>query len=201
MCFSASVSLQTYIVGMIGSFMLWQKGYTALAGFYATVIQMQLVEFVLWTQQQGCSSLNAAATRAGILINHLEPLVLYGCIAATTSLPVPVHILAALYTCMTLKYSWKVLSGPACTKTYSNHLEWTWNYQDGYDLHYALFLALVVSVSMYGIPQPVGTWHAGIVIVTFLISKHMYGTEKATGAMWCFFAAFVPIVLVMLVPK
>jgi hypothetical protein len=185
--------------------MLWTQGQLPLAAFYATVVQMQLIEFVLWTTQSsiGCSTMNSLATKAGIVINHAEPLVLYGVLAATTTLPLGVHILAGLYTCMTFKYTYKALASTTCTTLPQNctdgHLQWTWNYQEGYGLHYILFLALLVSLSVYGLPEPMGMWHAGIVLVTFIISYGMYGTDKSVGALWCFFAAFIPFFWVLFV--
>lgn len=212
MCFNASISLQTYIVGMIGSYMLWTQGQLPLAAFYATVVQMQLIEFVLWTTVPSieCSTMNSLATKAGIVINHAEPLVLYGVLAATTTLPLGVHILAGLYACMTLKYTFRALASTTCTRPSSEctrpssecsdgHLQWTWNYQEGYGLHYILFLALLVALSVYGLPEPLGMWHAGVVLITFMTSYHMYGTEKSVGALWCFFAAFIPFFWVLFV--
>lgn len=99
MCFSARVSLLTYVLGMSGSLALYNSGAWTLALFYATVVQMQLVDLIIWTFPT-CSSLNTAATRAGILINHLEPLVLYAGILAFSShsLPIGVHALVLWYT-------------------------------------------------------------------------------------------------------
>lgn len=197
MCFNQSVSLQTYLIGMFGAIVLFQKN-TALGAFYVTVIQMQLIEFLLWRCQgsTGCSSVNAAATGAGIVINHLEPLVLY--LMLIDRLPVPVHALAGLYTLMTIKYTASAFKQPLCTTvTHESapHLHWRWNYQDGNGMYYVVFLLLAMTTSVYGLGGTLGTVHAGLLLLTFTFSKIVYGSKKSTGALWCFFAAFVPYVL------
>lgn len=190
---------------MIGSYILWHHN-RPLGGFYFTVVQMQLIEYILWTQQDThhtgstCTPINKAATAGGIVINHLEPLVLYALILmySPITLPWPVHVTAVLYTLMSIKYTLKALRHNLCTSVTPQscpHLEWQWNYNDSHSLYYALFLLFAVITSLYGLEHPLGTVHAFILISTFAVSKMIYGSKKATGALWCFFAAFVPYVL------
>lgn len=42
MCFNAKVSLITYIIGMLGSYYLYQTNHKPEAIFYGFVIQMQI---------------------------------------------------------------------------------------------------------------------------------------------------------------
>lgn len=196
MCFNESVSLQTYLIGMFGSLVLYQTQ-PALGAFYVTVVQMQLIEFLLW-RCQACTNLNAFATGAGIVINHLEPLVLYLMVAR--SLPMPVHMLALVYTLVTIKYTSKALRKKLCTtvtETSSPHLHWQWNYEDGNGVYYMVFLAFLMATSVYGLPGDLGPIHAIILCVTFVFSRAIYGNKKSTGALWCFFAAFIPYLLLM----
>jgi len=199
MCFNKAVSIQTYIIGMFGSLLLYHK-HPALGAFYMTVVQMQLIEFLLWSCRS-CSKLNAVATGAGIVINHLEPLVLYAMLLHSTSMPWPVHAIATLYTLVTIKYTLKAFRNTLCTTVTPEsapHLQWQWNYEDGNGMYYVLFLLFLVLLSVYGIKGDLGTVHALIVVSTFIFSKAVYGSRKATGALWCFFAAFVPYILLFL---
>ena len=198
MCFNQSVSIQTYLIGMFGSLLLYKQN-RPLGAFYMTVIQMQLIEFILWSCSTSCSRLNALATKAGIVINHLEPLVLYALVFQV--LPLPVHAVAVLYALMTVKYTTIALRKDLCTKVTPEsapHLQWQWNYEDGNGLYYVMFLLFLVLLSVYGLPVDLGVLHAFIVVLTFAFSKVVYGRQKATGAMWCFFAAFVPYILLAL---
>ena len=186
--------MSTYLIGMFGSLLLYQKN-EALGAFYMTVVHMQLIEFLLWSCQT-CSSLNATTTKAGILINHIEPLVLYAMLFRV--LPWPVHAIAVLYTLMTIKYTAKAFRKPSCTTVTPEsapHLQWQWNYEDGNGMYYVLFLTFLIVTSIYGLPKDLGMIHAVVLFVTFAFSKAIYGRQKATGALWCFFAAFVPYIM------
>lgn len=199
MCFSAEVSLLTYILGMSGSLALYTRGDQILALFYATVVQMQLVDLVIW-KYPACGTVNTSATRAGILINHLEPLVLYAGIVAlsTRTLPLGVHALVFWYTLYSLYYTTKALRGVTCTTVTEEskpHLHWKWNDMSGKQTHYTLFLLVLVALSVYGLDS--GLSHALILLISFFMSFSVYQKRKSTGAMWCFLAAFVPWLLVL----
>jgi hypothetical protein len=51
MCWSKEVSISTYVIGIIGCVILYNKGYKIEALFYGWVIQMQLIEYFLWAFQ------------------------------------------------------------------------------------------------------------------------------------------------------
>ena len=82
MCYNENVSITTYIIGMIGSIYLYTLNYIPESIFCITVIQMQLVEYFLW-KNQNCNSdekqlhTNQTITNVGVIINHLEPIALY----------------------------------------------------------------------------------------------------------------------------
>ena len=48
MCFSSEVSLLAYITGLSGSVALFAIDRKPEAFFYGTVIQIQLIEYLLW---------------------------------------------------------------------------------------------------------------------------------------------------------
>jgi len=160
---------------------------------------MQLVDFALWTSPS-CGPVNTAATRAGIIINHLEPLVLYAAILALSpnELPSHIHGLALAYTVMTVEYTFRALKTVQCTEVTPEskpHLHWRWNDMSGKAQHYMLFLGLLVGLSIYGLKDH-GYLHAAILLVSFGASYSVYQGRKSTGAMWCFLASFVPWLLV-----
>ena len=81
MCFTEEVSIAAWAAGMIGSFLLAWSGHVAVAIFLAWVVQMQMVETLLWARQP-CSDPAVAASNVfvselGVWINHLEPVALW----------------------------------------------------------------------------------------------------------------------------
>jgi hypothetical protein len=197
MCYNEQVSIATYVLGMLGSLALTRSGQVPLGMFYAATIQMQLVDYIAF-QNPSCTRLNTVATKAGIVINHLEPLVLYGALLAQgVSLPPIVHATVAVYGIVAGLYSANALSSVSCTKvssTSSPYLYWQWNDMDGSQIVYGLFLLTMVLVSVYGLGE-LGTVHALLVIISFGVSHIIYGNRRATGALWCWMAAFIPYIL------
>lgn len=194
MCYSKQISLTTYIIGLVGSLWLLTKN-TPLGLFYLSVIQMQLIDYIAF-KTPTCSPTNKAATRAGILINHLEPVVLYVALLATgAQLPSFVHFIVVMYIVAASHYVSKALSNVTCTKVSCQsapYLYWQWNDLPGKGLVYGLFLLVLVLLSVYGLKS---TTHTVIVLASFTLSHVMYGGKRATGAMWCWFAAFIPFLM------
>lgn len=193
MCFSAPVSLATYLIGSVGSLLLMTTD-VPLGWLYLTVVQMQLVEYLLWTNPT-CNRVNRGATTAGIVINHLEPLVFYAAALATVgSLPLEVHVTVMAYALVAARYTSTALETVQCTRTdkvCSPHLYWKWNDMPGKRVVYGLFLLAVVAISLgLGDMQ-----HAVLSVVTFGFSALLYGESSAVGSMWCFMAAFMPWLL------
>lgn len=184
---------------MLGSLALTRSGMVALGLFYTATIQMQMVDYILF-KNPVCNARNTVATRAGILINHLEPLVFYAALLGSgVSLPPIVHMVVATYTVMAGIYVLKALKSVTCTtvsSTSAPYLHWKWNNMDGNMVVYGLFLLVLVLLSVYGMAGDVGTFHAVLVILSFGLSFHKYRGKRATGALWCWFAAFIPYMMV-----
>jgi len=76
MCINKEVSLITYVIGLSSCVILYFRGYKIEALFYGFIIQMQLIEYLLWLNNR-CNNINKIITKIGILINHLQPVFLY----------------------------------------------------------------------------------------------------------------------------
>ena len=190
MCFNPHVSLATYMIGTLGSFLLYKHGRIPEALFYAWVVQMQLVELLLW-KSQDCSQTNVDVSKAGIIINHLEPVMLW--LAIPRTLPVHVQLLMGLYLAATAWYTRKVFTETQCTTVTPDsapHLYWRWNEGVNAGPYYGLFLATLVCLSVYGLPS--GHLNAMVVLVSFALSYYIYRDKHTVGSMWCFAAAFAP---------
>lgn len=206
MCFSANVSISTYIIGMIGSIILLFQGYIPEGIIYIWVIQMQLIEFVLWktipnNNKYSCilPSLNIITTKLGIIINHLEPIVLWLAIILFSKkvLPNIIHIVLILFIIVSILYTLQVLKVNECTivtdKSYP-HLQWNWNHGTSAAYYYIFFLLVLLILCIFGLER--GFVNAFIVLFSFLISWAIYGEKHSVGAMWCFAASFGPWILI-----
>jgi hypothetical protein len=180
MCFNAEVSISTYLIGMMGCFLLFQRKHYIVAITFAWVVQMQLIEYFLW-KSQNCRNpfqhkRNVFFSKIGIIINHLEPIILYLSILyfAKTHLPYWVHLLVLVYMICAIFYmrgAWLEQSCVAITEISSPHLYWKWNtFGKFYQLFYTLFLCTVCLLFLYVLPPPYNQLVSLLVLFFFLLS-------------------------------
>lgn len=220
MCFNENVSLLTYLTGLSGSAALLTQNKIPESLFYGWVVQMQLVDYFLWKNQPckitknnkicnkdeilNCNKMNNATTAAGIIINHLEPLILFGGIMlfSNKTLPNPIIILFCIFMIIISLYTIDIFTYKdkskctTVTKESNPHLHWKWNGGEYSFIVYLLFLIVLILLSYYGLEN--GYINAFIILIGFIISKYIYGNKRSTGAMWCFIAAFAPWLLFFL---
>ena len=223
MCFNAPVSAFTYIIGLIGSYLLYKHDYIPEAIFYFWIIQMQLIEFVIWLTiykynmpnasnalniQDSTSYVclhpfvNRVMTKLGIFINHTEPIVLWISILlfSTLKLSWNVNYIMILYVIVTLYYIHHIplhkKENTLVTQQSYPHLHWKWNYGNNSMTYYIFFLSTIVILSIYGLKN--GYMHATIAVISFIISSLIYRDSHSIGTMWCFFGAFIPYILILL---
>jgi hypothetical protein len=159
---------------------------------------MQLIEFFLW-KNQPCNENNNLITKIGITINHLEPVILYLAIYffSEKKLPNWVHYIMIVYVLSAVirDVSRINLYKDSCTNVTnesSPHLHWKWNEGTYSTLFYLLFLAVLIILSINGIYN--GYHMSFLITIAYILSYLIYGDKHAIGAMWCFAAAFVPII-------
>jgi hypothetical protein len=197
MCFSAEVSLSTYIIGMLGIIRLWNLNLKPEAIFYACVIQMQLIEFLLWKNNQ-CNEMNKTITKIGIIINHLEPFILWLAIYSFSPYILPnwLNKYMMIFFAIAIFYTYYVFKNgcTVVTKESAPHLQWDWNSENYNNIFYFIFLLALILLSSYGLGKN-GNTHAFIVFISFVISYLIYNKKHSTGAIWCFLAASVPWII------
>jgi hypothetical protein len=202
MCYSANVSLITFLIGITGSGLCFNVGtveYKIVGIFFAFVVLMQLIEYLLW-KHQICDSYNQNLTKTAMIINHLQPIILIACIFLFNKQNVSPKMLCLLvfYTVIISLYSFNFLKSSSCTLKSStpgnSHLIWDWNGLKYSNLVYAIFLVSLILIGIWGFPTTSsGVLFAAICFFSFMISRFIYGKQGVIGAVWCFFAAFAPL--------
>lgn len=218
MCFNEKVSLITYLAGLSGSAALLTKNKIPEALFYGWVSQMQLVDYFLWKNQPceitstnkickkdelvNCNKTNNYITGAGIIINHLEPFILFMGIVlySKKTLPLGIIIFFIIFMVLISLYTIHIFAKDnddnLCTtvsETSDPHLHWKWNNESYHGIIYILFLIIIIVLSYFGLEK--GYINAIIAFIAYIASYIIYKDKKSVGAMWCFGAAFVPWLL------
>lgn len=198
MCFTKEVSILTYIVGLVGCLNLYfNLNLKIEAVFFAWVVQMQLIEYFLWDNQE-CNNVNKNTTKIGTIVNHLEPIILWISILlfATQKIPEFVNPIMIFFIIATIVYTGYVINDNCTlvTPESSPHLYWSWNNDNKYSGIYYSFFIIVLNILAIS-SMEFGFHFASILTGGYVLSYAIYNNYKSVGSMWCFFAAFAPWII------
>ena len=196
MCWSKEVSLVSWILGTIGSLLLYKRD-KAMGLFLLVTCQMQLIDGLLWISYENNNlDMNLLVSKIGAIINNLEPIVLW------LGIPNPSRLLNSmgyLYTTLAIFYTNHVIKNmkPSnVTKESAPHLVWDWNHQKyATRFYYFAFLPFITYGVYYASEKNVII--GSIPIVSLLTSTLVYHRTKSVGSMWCFFAVGTPWALLL----
>jgi hypothetical protein len=184
MCWSAKVSLESFQIGLLAI------GFAAVSGvpfpallFYATIVSMQFVEFVVWRWGLVNSDVNFGASLAAFGLLCLQPA------AAILTLQQPKLVLGAyvgaiVLHCLLQKEScprplrdrFRMQPGP------DGHLAWKWLERDSFtDVGLGIYFAFLLIPVL--ISQDVE--FSFILLATLAASLYSHGSNRTWGSMWC----------------
>jgi hypothetical protein len=163
MCFSSEASLISLITGLTGAFMVFSLGTIPdkIIGInFSFVSLMQAIDYLLWNHQI-CDTYNRVISTAGMILNHMQPIVLGTTILCLNKYlhwknQLGVLFILLCYLCIIVPYSYEFFTNEErkCTKKDSdNHLHWNWNYMNYYQAAYATFIATMFLLWFYGLPM------------------------------------------------
>jgi hypothetical protein len=202
MCFSPLASLSTFLIGIIGAILTITLGTSTdkLVGlFFGFVSSMQGIEFALW-KNQTCNDMNKIISVLGMVLNHLQPIVLSILILLLNHdlsiITKQIIIISTIiYAIVITAYSLQFTSDDGCTiKNEYKHLEWDWNGMKNRTFVYLLFLFMLIFLFYVGTPdRKSGIILSAISLISYLISYFIYKDKKVVGSLWCLFASFTPV--------
>jgi len=198
MCYSANVSLFTFTIGIGFSALLVfsaDKFHRLLGWFLGFVSFMQLIEYLLWMHPV-CDEYNKNVSLIGMVLNHLQPVVLALLTGLFYQQRLPVlAALVAVYLVVIIPYSAQFTSDLRCSTRQCGatdpHIVWNWNTMKGDRLAYMVFLGTFVGVGLAGMPLGAGGLFATGSVLTYGLSSLIYD-RKVMGSLWCFWTAFIP---------
>lgn len=209
MCFSASMSLFSLVAGITGSTMVYQLGTypdKILAVVYGFVALMQVIDYLLWNHPV-CDTYNRIVSIAGMVLNHLQPVVLFlSILVFNPDLPdvnlVMICIAMAIYLCIMIPYSAEFLKHPEkeCSiKNNEDHMHWNWNYMPYFRYAYTTYLLTNGCLWYYGLAlkshintrmDPSRAWYSYKTGEPQLEGVHLYPAFGSICALSSFFMYF-----------
>ena len=201
MCFTKNISLFTFLSGTLGGIICYSYGtpeFKIIGLFFVFVSLMQYLEYLLWSHQI-CDDYNKMISKIAMIVNHLQPIVLYLLVARYSKTNKMMNVLLVIYIIVISGYSKNYLTGDNCTmKDSHTHLNWEWNHQTNAEIVYLIFLICLV-VFGSGIPtQFYSMVFIVIAVLSYTISSFIYSKTNSVGSMWCFFSAFAPFLFILL---
>ena len=215
MCYTSSISAKAFCIGIISSLVCIFLNHTEkekkagidsdfkiLGYFFIFVSFMQLFDWIFWTQPD---NINKITTKIACIFNNLQPIVLALLIyyfkqnllqkdKTTIFLVILFTICITLYTIN----GWSELTLTKVTKESSPSLYWQWNNFKYCSFVYLFFLFMLCWLIYNYLNSPYNYVGVIITISFFLFSMYKYKGQLSTGRFWCYFAAFVPIIFVIL---
>ena len=206
MCYNKDISIYTYIIGLVSSYLLLtndKKNLKILGSFFIVVIQMQLVEYYLWSNNK-CNSKNITISNIGAFITFIQPIVLYLAILyynknITNENTKIIHITMIVYIIALLLYSLNLfpIGCSVVTEVSSPYLQWGWFYKK-YPYFITIMFPLTFIILMYfGLTKPYNLYLSLIIMLSFIISFMIYRKQRVFGSIWCWIAVFIPISLLI----
>lgn len=202
MCYTAKDSLLGYIINSVSSILLYnisdEPQYKVIALFLLFVGQMQIFDFGFW-KNQSCNSLNKIITKFAIGFNHLQPIILYilqstfGLQQSTLSL-----LFLTLYVSIGIFYNIQAFTEVDCTLPSKGLMKWKWNDLPGKDLYYFFFIGYLI-IASFNFKTTIFQYMSAIVtVLTILIAHKTPILNISVGRIWCYYAAFMPLVFIAL---
>lgn len=206
MCFNASASLLTFFIGIIGSILLIKLGNSKyksenyVFGIWTIFIAcIQLMDFVFWIDLKNKYGINHIVTLLGPWLNAFQPVIFYlvKYLYFKPNIYFNVLNLNFLYAILNFAYFinfimiyWNFINNSKLTtSTKHGHLNWPWiNYSN------PIFYIILFALNIFYLTNFNYSLMVFIITYFFLILS-FYFFRYNIGELWCFFGAFIPIIL------
>ena len=227
MCWNKPASLTTFILGWSLSLLLIlrNKPMDKIWGlFFMFVTSMQLLEFLIWSDQPKNKSLNCndgkwkgklnnIASQIASIQNLLQPVI--SCIILLVFLPrdkflfppvilasiILIYFITIVVWIFTNKLYKKTLCTIPCSESGCNNhnLNWQW-IQDSFSgkaIWYGYFISLLIILVVQSKTKG-GLYLSVFLILTCIISATVYPFKKAAGSWWCVMAVMGPMIKLLI---
>ena len=205
MCVTAIDSLAVYIINLISCILLFRYGKSpdikVVALFFFFVGQMQIIDFLFWNNLT-CNSKNTNITQAGIIFNHLQPIVLFilqvlfGLHIRKSS-----KVVLLLYLICSIAYSVYVIRKIKCTTLSESTgvIYWKWNDEKFSEIFYLLFFISIMVLCLNFKNTKLRYIFMTFGTLTLIMGMLKPKLNESPGRMWCYYSALIPVFILILV--
>jgi len=205
MCYNKNVSLFSYIFGTINCIILYLRNYKIEGLLYLYIIQMQLIEYLLWSNNS-CNDINLIITRIGIGLTHTQPIFLYyliknnennknndGKLFIDEKIIDIVIIIYIIFLILYLIHNKEAFN--KCTIGIPNEKELNWHIHYGDQKKFYYYFVFTLCFLCIAGLNKYRYLNAGLLLFSFIISYIKYFDVKSVGTIWCLLSSFIPFIL------
>jgi hypothetical protein len=206
MCYNKDISIYTYILGLVSSYFLIindKPSLKILGWFFMIAIQMQLVEYFLWTNNK-CNIKNITISNIGAFINFIEPIVLYLAILyfnknIKKENRKNINIVIFVYIIALFIFTMRILPiGCSTMNEFSApYLQWSWMYEKDPSYIFSYFPIAIMLLLYFGLDKPYNIYLSLICMISFIASYIIYRKQRAFGNIWCWISVFIPMIVLI----
>lgn len=200
MCYNAAASIISFTTGIISCVILSLFN-PVLGLFFAWVTFMQLFDWIFWKNQEK-NRVNYIMTKIAMCFNISQPIILAVLIiflqkGQMKPFSKGVLILYIITSIICVVTSWHKVDYTLVHPISHPGLLWKWNHIPGNYILYSLYLILLTALIVQHFTYP--TKHVFLLVtwISFIVSI-AYLKKNALGRFWCYFAAYIPLLLSLL---
>ena len=198
MCWNKEVSFLTFAIGTVFTILLWtmynDSTIRSIALLWQFVLCMQIFEGLSWISKETQNEpLSHFSTYGAFIFNILQPVFISICaliLTSDTTMRITISCFLLLYL---VSIGWSIFSldKPLFEHVDTcNHLQLYW-WSSFSSFVFPLYLILLGLGCATFKPFSLGMIQYGYILVTLVLSAWIYPCTY--GSMWCWFAAFAPI--------
>lgn len=205
MCYTKYASLRSFVIGSLTSLALYKytndPSLKAISMFILFVSLMQLADYIFWTVPTK-NTTNYIVTKTAMLLNHLQPFVLFLVIYFYVNKNITnsrnskkyILILGLLYSIAYSIYSWMNID---YTLPVDDVLYWQWNNLPTAKYFYAAFLMAFVLFGTY-FRYPHNIAFIFFAVSSFIFSFYKYKHNSNVGRFWCHYTGYTPLLFLLI---
>lgn len=191
MCWSAAVSLNTFLVSAFALSLALLNGYELrFVVFIMSYALMQLIEYFIWSRGLKHKSLNKTLSFAGAFLLMLQPL---AAIFLLDDSPIRtgflvayvIFVLANLLSSDARNYGSSIAS--------NGHLKWHFMNPNIFGFIFVFYMALLI------LPLVLSKYYWVVLfgVVTLIFSIVTYAKSGTWGSMWCWLLNFLSVIIIV----
>lgn len=197
MCYNATASVISFATGIISSMLLCLFN-PVLGLFFAWVTFMQLFDWIFWKNQTR-NRVNYLTTKVAMFFNILQPIILAALIISLQKVPLKpfskgILILYIIASAVYIATCWRKVDYTLVDPISHPGLLWKWNHMPGNFVVYSLYLVLLSALIIQHFTYPIKHIFLLVTWISFIVSI-AYLKKNALGRFWCYFAAYIPLIL------